>query len=50
VVDYGLVLRILAIVARNEYLKNAILRFVVENFREDLRKMLGISFAGIKFE
>jgi intergrase/recombinase len=36
--------------ARDEYLKNAILRFVVENFREDLRKMLGISFAGIKLE
>lgn len=50
VVDYGLVLRILAIAARDEYLKNAILRFVVENFREDLRKMLGISFAGIKLE
>jgi len=50
VVDYGLVLRILAIAARDEYLKNAILRFVVENFREDLRKMLGISFAGIRFE
>jgi len=23
---------------------------VIENFREDLRRMLGISFAGIKFE
>jgi len=50
VVDYGLVLRILAIAAKDEYLKNAILRFVVENFREDLRKMLGVSFAGIRFE
>jgi len=40
VVDYGLALRVLAIVARNKYLKNAILRFVVENFREVLRKML----------
>jgi len=50
VVDYGLVLRILAVAAKDEYLKNAILRFVVENFREDLRKMLGVSFAGIKFE
>jgi len=50
VVDYGVVLRILAVAARDEYLKNAILRFVVENFREDLRKMLGVSFAGIRFE
>jgi len=50
VVDYGLVLRILAIAFKDEYLKNAILRFVVENFREDLRKMLGVSFAGIRFE
>jgi len=50
VVDYGLVLRILAIASKDEYLKNAILRFVVENFREDLRKMLGISFTGIKLE
>jgi len=50
VVDYGLVLRILAVAAKDEYLKNAILRFVVENFREDLKKMLGISFTGIKLE
>jgi len=50
IADYGLVLRILAIASKDEYLKNAILRFVVENFREDLRKMLGISFVGIKFE
>ncbi|ADM28749.1 integrase protein [Ignisphaera aggregans DSM 17230] len=50
VVDYGLVLKILAIAAKDEYLKNAILRFVVENFREDLKKMLGISFTGIKLE
>jgi len=49
-VDYGLVLRILAHAARDEYLKNAILQFVVREFREDLRKMLGISFAGIKLE
>jgi len=46
--DYGLILKILAIAAKDEYLKNAILRFVVENFREDLRKMLGVSFAGIR--
>jgi len=31
----------------DEYLKNALLRFVIQEFREDLKKMLGISFAGI---
>lgn len=47
-IDYSLALEILAIAKDDEYLKNAILRFVVQNFREDLRKMLGISFAGIR--
>ncbi|RLE63480.1 MAG: integrase [Thermoprotei archaeon] len=50
VVDYGLALKILALASRDEYLKNAILKFVVQEFRDDLRKMLGISFAGIKLE
>ncbi len=49
-VDYGLALEVLALAKRDEYLKNAILRFVVQEFREDLRKMLGISLAGIKLE
>ena len=49
VIDYGLALKILGIASRDEYLKNAILNFVVREFRDDLRKMLGISFAGIKF-
>jgi len=48
-VDYGLALRILAIASRDEYLKQALLRFVVENFKEDLRKMLGVSYTHIKF-
>jgi hypothetical protein len=50
VVDYGLALKILGLASRDEYLKNAILRFVVQEFRDDLRRMLGISFAGIKLE
>jgi hypothetical protein len=50
VVGYGLALKILALASKDEYLKNAILRFVVQEFRDDLRKMLGISFAGIRFE
>ncbi|MEM1651606.1 MAG: integrase [Sulfolobales archaeon] len=49
-VDYSLVLEILSIARSDEYLKNAVLRFVVQEFREDVRKMLGISFAGIKLE
>ncbi|MEM4546724.1 MAG: integrase, partial [Nitrososphaerota archaeon] len=49
-VDYSLVLEILSIARSDEYLKNAVLRFVIQEFREDVRKMLGISFAGIKLE
>jgi len=46
-IDYSLALEILAIARDDEYLRNALLRFVVQEFREDLKKMLGISFAGI---
>ncbi|MEM0066434.1 MAG: integrase [Sulfolobales archaeon] len=49
-VDYSLVLGILSIARSDEYLKNAVLRFVIQEFREDIRKMLGISFTGIKLE
>jgi len=49
-VDYGLVLKILAVASRDEYLKNAILQFVVQEFRDDLRRMLGISLVGVKLE
>jgi AcrR family transcriptional regulator len=48
--DYSAVLELLALAARDEYIKNALLRFVTENFREDLKKMLGISYAGVKLE
>jgi len=41
-VDYSLALQILAMASRDEYVKQAILRFAVENFREDLKKMLGV--------
>ncbi len=47
-IDYGLALEILALAGQDEYLKQAILRFVVERFRDDLRKMLGLSFTGIE--
>jgi len=49
-VDYSLALEILAIAKGDEYLKNAILRFVAQEFRDDLRRMLGISLAGVKLE
>lgn len=49
-IDYGLALRILVLASRDEYLKNAILRFVVREFRDDIRRMLGVSLAGIKLE
>ena len=49
-IDYSLALEILAIAKEDEYLKQVLLRFVVSEFREDLKKMLGISFAGIRME
>ncbi|MEM4489270.1 MAG: hypothetical protein QXK88_10860 [Desulfurococcaceae archaeon] len=49
-VDYSLILEIMNMVGGNEYLKNAILRFVVQEFKEDTRKVLEINFAGIKLE
>lgn len=43
-VDYGLALEILAVARSDEHLKNAILRFVVQEFREDLRRMLDVEY------
>jgi intergrase/recombinase len=48
-IDYPLVLQAVALASRDEYLKQAMLRFAVENFKEDLRKMLGLSLAHVKF-
>ena len=47
-VDYGLALEVLALASSDEYLKNALIQFVVTRFKEDVKKALGISFAGIK--
>ena len=47
-IDYSLVLQAIALASRDEYLKNALLQFTVAHFKEDLRKMLGISYAGVK--
>jgi len=49
-IDYSLILQAVALASRDEYLKQAILRFAVENFREDLRKMLGLSLAHVVFK
>ena len=49
-IDYSLALEILAMAKNDEYLKNAILRFVVQEFREDLRKMLGLGMAHVVFK
>jgi intergrase/recombinase len=48
-VDYSLVLQAIALATRDEYLKQALLKFTVENFREDLRRMLGLSLAHVVF-
>jgi len=47
-VDYGLALEVVALASSDEYLKNALIHFVVSKFKEDVKKALGISFAGIK--
>jgi len=49
-IDYSLILQAIALATRDEYLKQALLRFTVENFREDLRKMLGVSLAHVVFK
>jgi intergrase/recombinase len=47
-VDYSLVLQAVALASRDEYLKQAVLRFAVEHFREDLKRMLGLIPSNIK--
>jgi intergrase/recombinase len=47
-IDYSLILQAVALASKDEYLKQAILRFTVEYFREDLRRMLGLVPTTIK--
>jgi intergrase/recombinase len=47
-IDYSLALQVVALAMNDEYLKNAIVQLVVSRFKEDVRKALGISFAGVK--
>jgi len=48
-IDYSLILQAVALASKDEYLRQAILRFTIENFREDLRKMLGLSLSQVVF-
>ena len=47
-IDYSLAMQVVALAMNDEYLKNAIIQLVVTRFKEDVRKALGISFAGVK--
>jgi len=47
-IDYSLILQAVALASRDEYLKQAILRFAVEHFREDLKRMLGLIPSSVK--
>jgi intergrase/recombinase len=48
VIDYTLAMQLISLAMNDEYLKNAIIQLVITRFKEDVRKVLGISFAGIK--
>ena len=47
--DYAVALEVLALASRDEYLKQALLRFMVQNFREDLRRTLGLAEIGLEW-
>lgn len=49
-IDYSLALEVIALASRDEYLKNAILTYVVKEYREELRRMLGIGLSNVKME
>ncbi|MCD6300614.1 MAG: integrase [Staphylothermus sp.] len=48
VIDISAVSRLLALASRDKLLKNMILRFVMENFSEELNKMRDLYYSGIK--
>lgn len=49
-VDYSAALELVRYMLRDEYLRNIVLRCVVDIYREDLRKLLGVGFVGVKLE
>ncbi len=52
VLDYtsGLVIEILRLAAGDEYLRNLLIKFVVENFREDVERALSVVIPAIRLE
>ncbi|MEM0235986.1 integrase [Thermofilum sp.] len=49
-IDYSLALELIQLALRDPYLKQIILRTVVQRYREDLRRMLGASLPGVRLE
>jgi hypothetical protein len=47
-IDYSLASQVLKLASRDEYLRQLMLRFVVDNFKEELKKMLGLLPSTIK--
>ena len=47
-INYSIVMEILKEASRDEYLKQPIIRFVVDNFREDLKRFMGYSITNIE--
>ncbi len=47
-IDYPIVIEILKEASKDEYLKQIIIKFVVDNFREDLKRFMGYSIANIE--
>lgn len=49
-IDYSLALKVIALASKDEYLRDALLTYVVKEYKEELRKMLGISLSNVKME
>ncbi|MEM0196728.1 MAG: hypothetical protein QXK66_03750, partial [Sulfolobales archaeon] len=49
-VDYSAALEVLRAASYDEYLKQLVIRFVVENFREDVKKAVGVVPARVGLE
>ena len=47
-IDYSLASQVLKLASQDEYLRQLMLRFVVDNFKEELKKMLGLLPSTIK--
>ena len=47
-INYGLMIQLIKMTFTDEYLKNLVFNFVVKEYREDLKKLLGVSLATIE--